>query len=364
MLIPEWLYLFLLTVGITVIAVLLYLRRKWHVFMRALKQIQQLNEITERDLIHFLDSLFVCLTPLAICGLKWRLHWFGQVIEREQGKKSHYVHTFEVIESEASLQFTFYVTSARWEQAFYFELLRQQLRALCALDLALKMRQVTSFEQGIARYQMFLAHDLKNLAQMMVLWQNQVQATAVNDAVSALQRWQAVAPLMADRAALLAKRLTAPGDMNNTQDVNLIAIPLSELFARLLRWAQVHGVILHIEQNISDVLIWGEWTALDDAAFQLMRNYQQHADALQAVSLVMEQRTDKLELVFCHPKSIDEATFKRMQEPLWTSSEQGLGLGLWQMGQVLQRINGALKLEHNTQGSINFIWQLSFARSL
>jgi hypothetical protein len=355
-LIPEWLYLFLLTVGVTVIIVLLYLRAQWRLFMRVLKQIQVLNDQNERDLINFLDGLCDSLVNVSVCGLHWQLHWFGQTIKRESGIKSDYAHHFELIESDATLKLTFYVTSARWEQAFYFELLRQQLRALCALDLALKMRQVSSFEQAVARYQLFLAHDLKNLAQMVVLWQKQVQDTPADDAVNALKRWQAVAPLIADRAALLAKRLTAPGEMAG-QTNSLDAVSVAELIARITRWAQVHGVRLEVVYPLPDVVVEIDWEALDDAAFQLMRNYQQHASLEQAVSLTVNVEKTRLQLLFSHPDPIDESVFKRMQEPLWTSSDNGLGLGLWQMGQVLQRMNAELSLRRNAQGVLCFVWR-------
>jgi len=362
-LIPEWLYLFLLTVGVTVIIVLLYLRAQWRLFMRVLKQIQVLNDQNERDLINFLDGLCDSLLSVSVCGLHWQLHWFGQTINRELGAKSDYAHHFELIESDATLQLTFYVTSARWEQAFYFELLRQQLRALCALDLALKMRQVSSFEQAVARYQLFLAHDLKNLAQMVVLWQKQVQDTPADDAVNALKRWQAVAPLIADRAALLAKRLTAPGEMAGLTN-SLDSVSVAELMGRITRWAQVHGVRLEVVYPIPDVVVEIDWEALDDAAFQLMRNYQQHASVEQAVSLTVNVEKTRLQLLFSHPDPIDESVFKRMQEPLWTSSDNGLGLGLWQMGQVLQRMNAELSLRRDAQGLLCFVWRFPLSLQL
>jgi hypothetical protein len=361
-LIPEWLYLFLLTVGTTVIIVLFYLRAQWRLFMGVLKQVQHLNDRNERDLINFLDGLYDSLVALSVCGLRWQLQWFGQTIKRDLGVTSDYAHHFELVESDAHLQLTFYVTSARWEKAFYFELLRQQLRALCALDLALKMRQVSSFEQAVARYQLFLAHDLKNLAQMVVLWQKQVQDTPTEDAINALKRWQSVAPLIADRAALLAKRLTAPGEMvGQTNSLDAVSVP--ELIGRITRWAQVHGVKLEVVYPVPDVVVEIDWEALDDAAFQLMRNYQQHASIDQAVSLVVSIEKKHLQLLFSHPDPIDESVFKRMQEPLWTSSENGLGLGLWQMGQVLQRIQASLSLQHDEQGRLSFCWQFLTSKS-
>ncbi|MBD3767022.1 MAG: hypothetical protein IE928_03590 [Gammaproteobacteria bacterium] len=335
--------------------VLFYLRAQWRLFMGVLEQIQQLNEHSKRDLIYFLDSLCDSLGALSICGLHWQLQWFGQTIKRDLGITSRYAHHFELVESDAHLQLTFYVTSARWEKAFYFELLRQQLRTLCALDLALKMRQVSSFEQAVARYQLFLAHDLKNLAQMVVLWQQQVQDTPIEEAIIALKRWQSVAPLIADRAALLAKRLTAPGEMVN-QTHKQTAVPVADLVGRIARWAQVHGVKLEMNDSLPDVMVEIDWEALDDAAFQLMRNYQQHASIDQTVSLTVSVKKTHLQLLFSHPDPIDEAVFKRMQEPLWTSSENGLGLGLWQMGQVLQHMNASLTLNRDAQGRLSFCW--------
>lgn len=363
MFIPEWLYLFLLTVGMTVIIVLLYLRAQWRLFMRVLKQIQVLNDQHERDLINFLDGLCDLLVSVSVCGLHWQLHWFGQTIQRELGVTSDYAHHFELIESDATLKLTFYVTSARWEQAFYFELLRQQLRALCALDLALKMRQVSSFEQAVARYQLFLAHDLKNLAQMVVLWQKQVQDTPAEDAVNALKRWQAVAPLIADRAALLAKRLTAPGDRVG-QVSQLHGVSLAEVCARVMRWAQVHSVRVDVEDTMPPIMIDIDWEALDDAAFQLMRNYQQHARCDAPVLLRFSFEKSCVYFTFSHPDPVDEFIFKRMQEPLWTSSENGLGLGLWQMGQVLQRMNAELSLRRDAQGSLCFVWRFPLSLPL
>jgi hypothetical protein len=359
-LIPEWLYLFLLTVGVTVIIVLLYLRHRWRLFMRVLKQIQLLNDQHNRDLINFLDGLCDSLVNVSVCGLHWQLHWFGQTIQRALGITSDYAHHFELVESDAILKLTFYVTSARWEQAFYFELLRQQLRALCALDLALKMRQVSSFEQAVARYQMFLAHDLKNLAQMVVLWQKQVQDTPAEDAVNALKRWQTVAPLIADRAALLAKRLTAPGDRVG-QSNRLQAATLAEVCARVMRWAQVHSVRVDVADSMPAMMIDMDWEALDDAAFQLMRNYQQHTRGDVPVSIDFQQQDDYLYVIFSHPDPVDESVFKRMQEPLWTSSENGLGLGLWQMGQVLQRMHAELSLRRDAQGVLCFVWRFPIA---
>lgn len=353
MLIPEWFYLLLISIGITVIGVLWYLRGQWVSLMRVLALLQQHNSAVDRDLIQFLDGICDSLEKVSVCGLHWQLSWFGQCIERELGLISRYEHGFDINEGDARLSVKFYVKSSRWEQSFYIELLRQQLEALCALDMALKMRQVNSFEQAVARYQLFLAHDLKNFAQMMMLWQRQVQETKAEEAAAALLRWQKVAPLLGDRAEQLAKRLSAPGEPYQSQ--SLMAIDLSSVVQRLVRWASVHEVRLNVPESIANVNVLASWSNLDDMAFQLMRNYHQHSDA-DAVELTIEVNSGEVLLLFCHPMPVSEEKLRRMQEPLWSSSELGLGVGLWQMGQIIERLGGRFAIEPGTQGNVCFHW--------
>lgn len=152
--------------------------------------------------------------------------------------------------------------------------------------------------------------------------------------------------------------MTAPGEMV-TQTTSLQTVKLAELIGRITRWAQVHGVKLEVVYPVPDVVVEIDWEALDDAAFQLMRNYQQHASIEEAVSLTPSIEKTHLQLLFSHPDPVDESVFKRMQEPLWTSSENGLGLGLWQMGQVLQRMHASLRLNRDAQGRLSFSWCFS-----
>jgi hypothetical protein len=120
----------------------------------------------------------------------------------------------------------------------------------------------------------------------------------------------------------------------------------------------VHAVKLEVTQEIVNVAIIADWEGLDDASFQLMRNYQQHVDLSDCVTLSFVFDSNLLTLAFEHPQLVDMQTVKRMQEPLWTSSEQGFGLGLWQIGQVLERMNGHFSLLHTERQSVSFIWQL------
>ena len=356
MLIPEWLYGLLITSGLTMIAVLLYLRFEWRIFASVLAETQIMNEQHNRDLILLLDNIYAVLEKISVCGLHWQLRWFGQVIERQIGTVSAYQYDFQLDENEALLNVTLFVKYSGGERGFYFNIVLRHLKALCALDLALKMRQVSSFEQAVARYQLFLAHDLKNFAQMVVLWQQQVQDTPEADALNALMRWQSVAPLIADRASLLAKRLSAPGEIKN-QSTSLVPLSLEHLIARIVRWAQVHDVSLGIDYPLPVASVLAEWACLDDAAFQLMRNYQQYANQNEKVLLTVSVDDTAVILSFLHPQVISNDTFRRMQEPLWTSSELGLGLGLWQIGQVLQSMKASFRLVHQDNHAVCFIWQ-------
>lgn len=362
--VPEWLYVLLLTIGLTVITVLLVLRQQWRRLSKGLAQLEQKNDAVGRDLLNFLYGLYDVLSQLSVVGVSWQLSWFGREIQHEQGTKTAVAHRFVLSEQDAKLALVFYVRQSRWEQVFYDRLLLRHLKALCALDLALKMRQVSSFEQAVARYQMFLAHDLKNLAQMIVLWQKQVQSTPIDQAATALLRWQQIAPLIADRAELLAHRLSAPGESIVERASVFQQVSVLDVIERLQRWARVHQLVLLSEHaECADKLLI-DWSLFDDAAFQLMRNYQQHARCDAPVLLRFSCEKSCVCFTFSHPDPVDESVFKRMQEPLWTSSENGLGLGLWQMGQVLQRMHAELSLHRDVQGVLCFVWHFPLSLPL
>ena len=97
MLIPEWLYGLLITSGLTMIAVLLYLRFEWRIFASVLAETQIMNEQHNRDLILLLDNIYAVLEKISVCGLHWQLRWFGQVIERQIGTVSAYQYNFQLI---------------------------------------------------------------------------------------------------------------------------------------------------------------------------------------------------------------------------------------------------------------------------
>lgn len=357
--IPEWLYWFLISTGVTVIVVLFYLRMQWQRFVRVMTVLQQENERSECDLISFLDALPQSLSRLPNVAVGWRLSWFGQVIERGVlCTQSSAPLSFDVKQMEVHLHVCLFTEGVRWEAMFYHQLLLQQIKALCELDIALKLRQVNSVEQTVARYQLFLAHDLKNLAQLMVLWQRQVQSTTPDGAAAAVVQWQNMLPIMVDRSERLAAKLSAPGDVQAQASLEVVSI--ADICAHADRWSRVHGVTLKMMSLDSPVCVRGAWDRLDDALFQMMRNYQQYVDLVLPVSLSYQKAGGWVLLSFHHPQIVEDVGFKRMLEPLWTSSEQGMGLGLWQIGQALSDCMGRLELVHQDDKSVVFKWWLRY----
>lgn len=370
MTLPEWLYLLLITTGATVIGVLWLMRRQWQGFVSVQQVLWQVNEAQGRDLLAFLACLPEHLARVGVEGVSYRLEWFGHVHEDHMGSTHGSPIERTWMLEDARLQLVLHVAQYRGERAMFMETLANQVAAMAYLDMILQLVRMQSVAQGVSRYQMFLAHDLKNLAQMVALFHRQIQQTQPQQAAQSLSSWQQIAPMMAERAELLAQklvsaaRLSEGGGMGESEQV-----PVSgrQVVARLQRWAQVHGLSLQVsglDDALMPMCLALDWSAFDDAAFQLMRNFQQYTDAKKSVHLAWRARAEgDWWLDFCHEDMVSAGQVARMRQPLWTSSAQGMGLGLWQMAQALGRLGGESRFDHLPDGRLRFSWRLRACQS-
>lgn len=362
MTLPEWLYLLLITTGATVIGVLWLMRRQWQRFVLVQQTLWQVNEAQGRDLLAFLACLPEHLARVGVEGVSYRLAWFGHVHEDHMGSNHGSPIERTWMLEDARLKLVLHVAQYRGERAMFMETLANQVAAMAYLDMTLQLVRLQSVVQGVSRYQMFLAHDLKNLAQMVALFHRQIQQTQPQQAAQSLSSWQQIAPMMAERAELLAQKLVSAAHLSEGASSDLVEVSGQQVVARLQRWAQVHGLSLQVgvqEGAAMPQCLALDWSAFDDAAFQLMRNFQQYTDAHKPVCLAWRAESDDdWWLDFCHEDVVLAEQVARMRQPLWTSSAQGMGLGLWQMAQALGRLGGESRFDHLVDGRLRFSWRL------
>jgi signal transduction histidine kinase len=345
----EQIYLAFILMGITIAAVVAAL---WYQARRASRinlGLIRLNEQHNFDTPVFLDHAWPLLEQAGLLGLSWRLDWFGIV---KQGSHGRHVHTSshkEIEVAEMKLTMTFYQHENRGEQRYFEETLIATFLLLLRTDMLIKANAIDATFANMSKLNLFLQHDMKNIAQFIQLMADQLSNVPPGKEAQVLAHLRRAAPLIRHRADRIVNTLTA----DSSPDVALREIHLHQVLTGL---CALYELDMQIE---GDALIHTAGTTIDTALDNILKNYHDASVREQSgtpqMLIVIENHVEHVSITIKAQNGASAPALERLFEPFWSSDAAGLGIGLYQAKQMLEVQGGSLQVKQDKNTPLRFV---------
>lgn len=350
----EQIYPYLILCGCTIGAVLWYLWRQALAVNRLNLALIAANEAAEHDALRFLGASWQILSQAQLRGMQWQLTWFGVPGTGQYGKCHGNYISHQVQAPEMQVQIQLYTGKRRGEQGYFVETVIATFLLLLRTDMLIKSTTTTSTFMHMAKLNLFLQHDIKNIAQFIQLMTDQLENMADNQAKLVLDNLRNVAPLVRQRADRIVQTLTVGQD----QVQALEPIALREQAQKI---AQIFLLSTHI---IGDATVLMPSRNIDCALENILKNY--YDDSIREgrskpiIEILIMRQVDAVEMrIFARDvQAPRELQFERLFEPFWSSDPHGTGIGLYQAKQLLETCGASLQAHINPAGCLEFLLRL------
>ncbi len=344
----EHIYPYLILVGSTIGAVLFYLWRLARRISRLNLALIRLNEQLDFDTLAFLRTAWAPLSHAGLQGFSWKLDWFGIPVEGHDGQQNGQGLTRKLQAEEMELAVTFYQKSRQGEQRYFNESLIETFLLLLRTDMLIKTGATHAALAQMAKLNLFLQHDIKNIAQFIQLTADQLQATPVGSEEQVLKYLRTATPLIRDRADRIVRTLQGGQPQNNPLRPYRLQDEIEQL-------CHLHRLDCEI-QGSADILA-PEHT-LDSVLDNILKNYNdfsQPGNSARPLLLIeIAKNGEGVDITFESQHTPPDIPVERLFEPFWSSTPDGLGIGLYQAKQLLEMQGGKLGVQQTHNRLLQF----------
>ncbi len=344
----EQLYLAFILTGITiavVLAVLWYQARK---ASRLNLSLIRLNEQHNYDTPVFLSQAWAVLQQAGLNGLSWQLDWFGIIKQEMYGQESPLQTHRQIDVGEMKLTLSFYQLNKRGEQRYFEETLIATFLLLLRTDMLIKANAIDATFAHMSRLNLFLQHDMKNIAQFIQLMADQLVSVPAGKEMQVLTHLRHATPLIRHRADRIVNSLTAPQQTNE-------AARLIDLSALLNELCGLYELQTEITGNAS---IHAIGTTIDTALDNILKNYHDASvrehQPKPLMKIAIESDAQQVHIRIHADNDSRTPALERLFEPFWSSDAGGLGIGLYQAKQMLEMQGGSLQVSQDHALHLHF----------
>jgi signal transduction histidine kinase len=189
---------------------------------------------------------------------------------------------------------------------------------------------------------------MKNIAQFIQFTADHLQATPAGSEQQVLNYLRTATPLIRERADRIVRTLKGRQPQNNP----LRPYRLQDEIEQLCR---LHRLDCEI-QGSADMLA-PEHT-LDSVLDNILKNYSdfsQPENSLQPlIHIGISENGEGVDITFESQHTPPDIPLERLFEPFWSSTPDGLGIGLYQAKQLLETHGGKLGAQHTENGLLQF----------
>lgn len=344
----EQAYLYLILVGLTIGSVMVTL---WIMARRASRlnlELIRLNEQLQFDTPTFLNQAWSLLAKSSLRGMAWELDWFGVPTTGQGGLAKGRATRRRIDVGEMGLALTFYRHEGRGEQRYFEETLIETLVLLLRTDMLIKAGTTDAALSHMSKLNLFLQHDMKNIAQFIQLMGDQLGAVPAGKEQKVLEYLRVATPLIRHRADRIVRTLTVGAVIANPGPPKSLAVLVEQLCA-------LYGLQCHVT---GDCVAAVAGNVLETVLDNILKNYQDLSVRDQLPPLTMEctigAQDDMVELTLYAPDAPRAAEPERLFEPFWSSTPEGLGIGLFQARHLIATQGGALFVSQAPEGPLRF----------
>lgn len=344
----EQIYLYLIVTGATIGAVLFYLWRQSRTASRINLDLIRLNERHKFDALAFLRDVWPLLSEAGLRGMRWRMDWFGVPVEGQAGQLSGTSQHRDIQVTEMKLAITLYQPNTRDERRYFNETLIETFLLLLRTDMLIKAGTTDATFAQMSKLNLFLQHDIKNIAQFIQLMADQLAAIPAGKEPQVLNYLREAAPIVRHRADRIVRTLTVgeqhpePTRTIELRDMLAEICGLYQLDHEISGSAEVHAPV----------------NTLDSALDNILKNYsdmtQRDIAIHPFVSLVIANKDEGIEIIIGACGVPVVAHTERLFEPFWSSDPAGLGIGLYQAKQMLESCHATLSTRLSQSGQLQF----------
>lgn len=351
------LYPLLIVVGLTIVGVMLILWRQARIAAQLNLALIELNEALHFDAPALLQQAWSLLERGGVVGMRWQLNWFGVLLEDSAGVHTGVNLQRKIVIGEMNLSINVWLRQAG-ERRYFSRSLVESFFLLLRTDMWIKSGTIDATLAQMAKLNLFLQHDMKNIAQFIQLMADQLQdASSENDARLLLYLRKA-SPMVRQRADHIVQSLT----LGRTQKGASQQVDLGVLFQSL---CDLYQVRLNLIGHIS---IEAPAAILERAFDNIFKNYHDlyRRESIEnaLVSVTLERHEDGISVVISDHRVQPKRQLERLFEPFWSCDPAGLGIGLYQAKSLLQECRGELSAKQNEIGELSFHIFLSQIRDI
>ncbi|HEY0061333.1 MAG TPA: ATP-binding protein [Telluria sp.] len=334
----EQAHLYLILIGLTIGAVMAALWYKARQASMLNLELIRLNEQLGFDAPSFLRHAWDLLAQSSLRGMQWELDWFGVRTEHAVGAAMGRPVRHRVEVGEMALVLTVYRHDGRGEQRYFEEGLIETLLLLLRTDMLIKAGTTDAALSHMSKLNLFLQHDMKNIAQFIQLMSDQLAAVPAGKEHKVLEYLRVATPLIRHRADRIVRTLTvgaAPASAGQPVALRPLLDKLCALYA-----------LAHRTDGDADAAM--DANVLETVLDNILKNYQdvsarEHLGPL-LIEFAIAVHEGMVELTAQAPAAPRAAAPERLFEPFWSSTPDGLGIGLYQARHLIEMQGGSLSV--------------------
>ena len=344
-----WLPIGLVLLGFVLLILAYYFRRKAETLRKTLFNLYALNQLVNQDALDYFEQAWSILKQAGVVEIQAEIYWFGERQNKvfTSNKKRGEKKLFQVEVDDMSFNMVVFYPRYLAEESGWINLIMTTFVKILEQDLEHKHAEILTSQKRLERYQLFVQHEIKNIAQFIQLLSEQVVSLQVDqDKIKLMNRLQNTLPLMSERAKNTLQKMQQPLYEFYVSD----AVALNSVIAEVLAMFELEGKLA------GDEVVYIARPLLIEVFKNIFGNYRDHKNEHPDLTIQINSN-DKQQTVVTINSHFDEGQSRikpeRMFEPFWTSSESGLGLGLFLTRELLNQIKGQIQFSQ-TQNTLCF----------
>jgi len=342
----QWIWIGPVLIGISLFFTAYYFRHQSKKLSSSLSSLYKLNQKCHQDALDFFNDAWPILEKSGCVEMQASIEWFGEKNFIKKGKSSTkglVKQSFNVVRDDMRFDILLFITRDAAQQESLFELVTTTFLNILEQNLVLKQAEILTSQKRLERYQLFVQHEIKNIAQFIQLLSEQVQTVKEDEAkVMLVNRLSTTIPVMEQRARKTIEHMQQP--LSEFYEGHVISI--NEIVRSIV---DMYGLQAYIEGDVSTNL---PRQVLTEVFKNILGNFRDHPSSEKPLQIsVMQSLHEQTIQINIISEKLDskELQAERMFEPFWTTSESGMGLGLFLSRELLKQLDGEIKFHQGTE---------------
>ena len=348
--IASWGWLIFVFLGFTLLITAIYFRQQSRRLKKAVAELYRLNEVCEQDALDFFEAAWPQLKSVGCLGLSGEIEWFGetrQVNFGQQFSPDSYTRDCSIIVDDMGFSIVVWLTREARQSDSVANLVLTTFTHILEQDLILKKAEILTSQRHLERYQLFVQHEIKNISQFIQLLAEQVAiANGDEQKLKLINRVQDTLPLMAKRARRTVEQMQQP----MAELLKYESIKLEQLLYEIINMFELNAEVV----GQANTTLPRELLA--EVFKNILGNYRDHQLNEGKIEITIEPNEfNYLSVVIkSQAKCLEHVQPERMFEPFWTSSENGMGLGLFLARELLKQVGAEVEYRCDKQEKASF----------